>query len=169
MACRPLSTFAKWYVRKLKVFELIQGNHSVAVDETHLWDLLFHQITPPPIWSSQHLIRMGFPNSSLEHTWCACHFKEIHHGYICPGCKTTVCGLPVDCPTCGLSLVSSPSLARSYHHLFPIPIFNESEHGNCMVCQKGGHQYSCPICSESFCSDCDIYIHDFLHVCPGCP
>ena len=28
--------------------------------------------------------------------------------------------------------------------------------------------YSCPKCSQRFCLDCDLYIHETLHNCPGC-
>jgi hypothetical protein len=31
----------------------------------------------------------------------------------------------VECKACGLTLVSAPHLARSYHHLFPLPAFKE--------------------------------------------
>jgi transcription initiation factor TFIIH subunit 2 len=33
--------------------------------------------------------------------------------------------LPCSCHVCGLTLVSSPHLARSYHHLFPVKAFSE--------------------------------------------
>ena len=33
--------------------------------------------------------------------------------------------LPTACHVCGLTLVSSPHLARSYHHLFPVRPFQE--------------------------------------------
>lgn len=33
--------------------------------------------------------------------------------------------LPCECHVCGLTLVSSPHLARSYHHLFPVKGFGE--------------------------------------------
>ena len=33
--------------------------------------------------------------------------------------------LPCSCHICGLTLVSSPHLARSYHHLFPVRAFPE--------------------------------------------
>lgn len=31
----------------------------------------------------------------------------------------------MQCHVCGLSLVASPHLARSYHHLFPVKPFSE--------------------------------------------
>ena len=46
-------------------------------------------------------------------------------GYTCPRCKARVGELPSSCHVCGLSLVSSPHLARSYHHLFPVKPFAE--------------------------------------------
>uniref|UniRef100_A0A8D0G3M5 VWFA domain-containing protein n=1 Tax=Sphenodon punctatus TaxID=8508 RepID=A0A8D0G3M5_SPHPU len=46
-------------------------------------------------------------------------------GYFCPQCRAKYCELPVECKTCGLTLVSAPHLARSYHHLFPLDAFQE--------------------------------------------
>lgn len=31
-----------------------------------------------------------------------------------------------------------------------------------------GIRVSCPKCKQHFCLDCDIYIHESLHNCPGC-
>lgn len=41
------------------------------------------------------------------------------------GCRARVSELPGACHVCALTLVSSPHLARSYHHLFPVPPFAE--------------------------------------------
>ena len=52
-------------------------------------------------------------------------------GHTCPSlpslsvCTARVGELPSQCHVCGLSLVSSPHLARSYHHLFPVKPFAE--------------------------------------------
>jgi transcription factor Ssl1 len=40
-------------------------------------------------------------------------------------CHAKYCELPVECKACGLTLVSAPHLARSYHHMFPLTIFIE--------------------------------------------
>ena len=40
-------------------------------------------------------------------------------------CKARVVDLPCSCHVCGLTLISSPHLARSYHHLFPVRAFTE--------------------------------------------
>ena len=46
-------------------------------------------------------------------------------GFTCPRCKARVVDLPSTCHVCGLTLVSSSQLARSYHHLFPVKPFVE--------------------------------------------
>lgn len=118
--------------------------------------------------------------------------------------------------------VSSPHLARSYHHLFPVPQFDEisaaaaaeaaaaatptplstaengagnrsaaglgtgggtggrsspspspapSSYAACAGCLRDLAElprYQCPECKSAFCLDCDMYVHDSLHNCPGC-
>ncbi|XP_067016583.1 general transcription factor IIH subunit 2-like [Acropora muricata] len=103
-------------------------------------------------------------------------------GYFCPQCKSKYCDLPVECKDCGLTLVSAPHLARSYQHLFPLAQFTEidltvveyEQHQSlrlCFACRRELTEkvaYSCPQCGQVFCVDCDIFIHDSLHSCPGC-
>lgn len=95
-------------------------------------------------------------------------------GFQCPICSSVVCTLPIDCPVCSLVLVSSASLARSYHHLFPVSAFEVEERisakeakNGCLVCQDSVAA-KCTKCKSIFCADCDTYIHEQLHVCPGC-
>ena len=40
-------------------------------------------------------------------------------------CRARVVELPCSCHICGLTLVSSPHLERSYHHLVPVRAFSE--------------------------------------------
>lgn len=40
-----------------------------------------------------------------------------------------------------------------------------STHKACLVCPQ---VFSCPSCLGVFCVDCDLFIHDSLHCCPGC-
>lgn len=98
-------------------------------------------------------------------------------GYFCPQCRAKYCELPVECKICGLTLVSAPHLARSYHHLFPLDAFQEiplEEYKGerfCYGCQgelKDQHVYVCTVCRNVFCVDCDVFVHDSLHCCPGC-
>ena len=117
------TTFSSFYV-------ILTGNYGVLLDESHYKQLLYLNISPPPLYTSYKvasLIRMGFPLRCIfdKLTLCVCHQKSLSLGYTCPQCSSIVCDIPMDCPICSLSLVSSPFLARSYHHLFPIPMFKE--------------------------------------------
>lgn len=113
-------------------------------------------------------------------------------GYQCPQCKSKVCNLPTLCPVCGLMLILSTHLARSYHHLVPLAQFKEVpvapvyDSEFCFGCQlkfpdgvKAGTQkgslesmissrYRCKRCEKSFCINCDVFVHEVLHACPGC-
>ncbi|MBA0615451.1 hypothetical protein Godav_015588 [Gossypium davidsonii] len=169
------------------------GTYSVALDESHFKELILEHAPPPPAiaeFAVANLIKMGFPQRAAEGSIsiCSCHKEaKVGAGYTCPRCKARACELPTECCVCGLTLVSSPHLARSYHHLFPIAPFDEvtSSHlnnpncklqRNCFGCQqslldpgnKPGPAVVCPKCKRYFCLDCDIYIHESLHNCPGC-
>ena len=75
------------------------------------------------------LLMMGFPSRALAArdrlAVCACHNKPSREGYACTRCRSKVCRLPAECPACGLTLILSTHLARSYHHLFPLRIWAE--------------------------------------------
>ncbi|XVE59787.1 hypothetical protein DITRI_Ditri05aG0075200 [Diplodiscus trichospermus] len=169
------------------------GTYSVALDESHFKELILEHAPPPPAiaeFAIANLIKMGFPQRAAEGSMsiCSCHKEaRVGAGYTCPRCKARVCELPTECRVCGLTLVSSPHLARSYHHLFPIAPFDEVPPShfndpsnklqrNCFGCQqsllnpgnKPGLSVMCPKCKRCFCLDCDIYIHESLHNCPGC-
>ncbi|KAJ2556697.1 hypothetical protein EV175_001827 [Coemansia sp. RSA 1933] len=148
--------------------------------------------------ASSDMIQMGFPikaSSAQVPTPCACHHELSFAGYICPRCKAKVCSLPTDCDVCGLPLVSAPHLARSYHHMFPEENYEETpgdhpgEDPACFACgaqwidsaavhqqldphgsSSGGGtgRFKCPRCRHEFCLDCDIFVHETLHNCPGC-
>nr|KAJ3422521.1 hypothetical protein HK105_007690 [Polyrhizophydium stewartii] len=222
----------------------VVGTYGVVMNDAHYKELLFDHIPPPALavaqQSQSNIIQMGFP---IVRTFdlpvlCICHQRPIRRGHICPRCAATICEIPTDCCICSLTLVSSPSLARSYHHLFPVPAFVEvpaaaaaSAHppapAECFCClapfakQRGpddaysldangtanGHgaagsatsataphrpgpsaaagagslaaatgaaalappsRFACPLCKTQVCLECDVYIHDVLHNCPGC-
>ncbi|NXA21198.1 TF2H2 factor, partial [Ibidorhyncha struthersii] len=169
------------------------GTYHVVIDESHYKELLMHHISPPPASSSSEcsLIRMGFPQhtiASLSDQDAKPSFSMVQlennsepgltlGGYFCPQCRAKYCELPVECKICGLTLVSAPHLARSYHHLFPLDAFQEvplEEYQGeryCQGCQgemKDQNVYICRVCQNAFCVDCDLFIHDSLHCCPGC-
>lgn len=124
------------------------SHYRVALDESHLLELLLSATTPPatappppPTSNSQNglsaatrshhgqpgLLLMGFPSRVRAQTpaYCACHSRPVRDAYACTRCAARVCRLPSECPACGLTLVLSTHLARSYHHLFPLRNWRE--------------------------------------------
>ena len=110
------------------------GTFGVAMDEGHFKDLLF-EIIPPPAQQnaagagagagkmSADLMMMGFPQrlpDTAPAALCVCHAQMRAAGFLCPRCGARLCDAPTDCDVCGLMIVSSPHLARSYHNLFPV-------------------------------------------------
>jgi transcription initiation factor TFIIH subunit 2 len=178
---------------ELRLFQRIAeetgGTSRVALSEHHLRDLLLEHTKPVPSAADDgsarqsQLIRMGFPSRVVHEeyaTFCACHQELRHGGYLCPQCGAKSCELPATCPVCGLSLLSSAHLARSYHHLFPVPSFTEVETtsngggsgggGECAGCALAlsGSCFRCSRCRQIFCDDCEAFIHETLHNCPSC-
>ncbi|QRW08258.1 suppressor of stem-loop protein 1 [Ceratobasidium sp. AG-Ba] len=119
------------------------GKFGVAMNEGHFKDLLFEHIPPPAhrgapknndpgvpprqvasLNPTADLMMMGFPTRlppTSAPTLCVCHPSRLRaEGFICPRCSAKLCEVPTDCDVCGLMVVSSPHLARSYHHLFPV-------------------------------------------------
>ncbi|EJU04067.1 TFIIH basal transcription factor complex subunit SSL1 [Dacryopinax primogenitus] len=182
------------------------GVFGVALNEGHYKDLLF-ELVPPPADKSpvsrlaaqagegqSELMQMGFPTrlpATAPPSLCVCHSRLRSEGYICPRCNSKVCDVPTDCDICGLMIVSSPHLARSYHHLFPAPAYKAvleldgKEASACHACSlpfpttaraplqteegMSPHgRYRCPKCKHDFDAECDLFVHDVLHVCPGC-
>lgn len=103
----------------------------ISIWQAHLKELILEHAPPPPAiaeFAISNLIKMGFPQRAGEGVCsiCSCHKEaKFGGGYTCPRCKARVCELPTECRICGLTLVSSPHLARSYHHLFPITPFDD--------------------------------------------
>ncbi|KAF8608732.1 TFIIH basal transcription factor complex, subunit SSL1 [Ceratobasidium sp. AG-I] len=199
--------------------EKTDGKFGVAMNEGHFKDLLFEHIPPPAhraapktsevgVPSSQSkvslnpsadLMMMGFPTRlppTSAPTLCVCHPSRLRaEGFLCPRCSAKLCEVPTDCDVCGLMVVSSPHLARSYHHLFPVRAYlainelaaDENAAGACQGCTiqfraDASHsvpaavndgisvlgRYRCPECKHDFCDECDVFVHESLHVCPGC-
>lgn len=183
------------------------GTYVVALNEQHFRDALSNHVVPPPTTTRQvsaSLIRMGFPSlRSLQTPAPFCNNPSVKGrlGYNCPRCTAWLSDMPAECTLCALTLVSSPHLARSYHHLFPVPTFFslESFHPNnalpshrtrpqveaevdtlrarkslrctgCSIVLRKDNNLIliCPACLGTFCTDCDIFVHDSLHHCPGC-
>ncbi|CEJ62084.1 Putative Component of the core form of RNA polymerase transcription factor TFIIH (Eurofung) [Penicillium brasilianum] len=173
--------------------------YGVALHEQHLRELLMDVTTPLATQkqSANSLLMMGFPSRTVEPTpsLCACHSKPSRGGYLCSRCGSKVCSLPAECPSCGLTLILSTHLARSYHHLFPLMNWVEvpwrrASSTACFACglpfpavppedqwsatethAKGmsvSSRYQCTACQNHFCIDCDLFAHEVVHNCPGC-
>ncbi|KAB8265472.1 Ssl1-like-domain-containing protein, partial [Aspergillus pseudonomiae] len=176
--------------------------YGVALNEQHFRELLMDVTTPPATYSQKQsassLLMMGFPSRTVEGSpsLCACHSRPSCGGYLCSRCSSKVCGLPAECPSCGLTLILSTHLARSYHHLFPlinwveVPWQRASRSSVCFACGiafppvpikdewqmtesqvKGtsvSSRYECTACENHFCIDCDLFAHEVVHNCPGC-
>lgn len=154
--------------------------------------------------ASNQVILSNFPQL------CACHLSQADEesselvqlqntaleilsvsnsaGYKCPQCNSRVCHLPTTCPVCGLMLILSTHLARSYHHLVPLAAFEEVpvstnyQKQHCYGCllrfpegsaglaelTQTSSRYRCGKCRNDFCIDCDVFVHESLHNCPGC-
>ncbi|EXJ91649.1 transcription initiation factor TFIIH subunit 2 [Capronia epimyces CBS 606.96] len=173
------------------------SNYGVVLHEQHFRELLMAVTTPPVTNEStkaaSSLLMMGFPSRTVEDhpSLCACHTKPSRDGYLCSRCSTKVCSLPSECPVCGLTLILSTHLARSYHHLFPlvnwleVPWSQAYRSKACFACLKpfpvappreqwetlksaSSSRYECPVCHHHFCIDCDLFAHEVVHNCPGC-
>ena len=169
-----------------RLTELTGGMYGVALSESHAEELLLAHAPPPPALegsAASSLVQMGFPQRAPLQAegdeaeagggtfFCAGEAGA----FACPRCRGRVAELPSACPLCRLTLISSPHLARSYHHLFPVQLFEETilgafEGGACHGCAAPfeGVKLTCPRCAQHFCFHCDSHIHESLHVCPGC-
>ncbi|XP_012251418.1 general transcription factor IIH subunit 2 [Athalia rosae] len=189
--CSVIGLAAELYVCK-RLATATGGEHGVVLDDKHYKEQLSIHVDPPAAATrlDSALVKMGFPHHALHSTtetpmtMCMCHVESsedesrlVTAGYLCPQCLSKHCELPVECRACGLTLVSAPHLARSYHHLFPVENYKEVPYEGsptiCSGCRKPFTQldkkvYMCGKCSQGFCLDCEIFIHETLHTCPGC-
>eukprot|EP01127_Copromyxa_protea_P014885 TRINITY_DN4215_c0_g2_i1.p2 TRINITY_DN4215_c0_g2~~TRINITY_DN4215_c0_g2_i1.p2 ORF type:complete len:391 (-),score=41.86 TRINITY_DN4215_c0_g2_i1:179-1351(-) len=210
IVCSIIGLAAEVYLCK-QISSKTKGEYRVIKNEQHFTSLLEGHIQPPKILQEAEektpttFIEMGFPTKFLalspeqEATMnfipCPCHKKPQQPPFcFCPRCKVKQCSLPTTCTVCGLTLVSSSDLSQSYHHLFPVPIFDILEvmdvedeedailtlleetrktapsNTKCHSCASTPKDYvaACPSCAKFFCLPCDNFIHDVLHNCPGC-
>lgn len=201
--CSAVGLAAELYILKTLTART-SGTYTVALNEPHFEELLSAHVSPPPTTVKQttaSLIRMGFPILKHAQPRPFVNNPQIRGktGYECPRCESWVSDVPSECTLCGLILVSSPHLARSYHHLFPVAKYISSEdappeltsralnreasymdsdesqlrESQCYGCLKGlrsscGLLLICPRCARVFCIECDVFVHDSLHHCPGC-
>lgn len=200
-------------------------------------------------------VYMGFPkrtfDGSASYGFDGNSIQLFSTAYICPRCFNRTSEIPTQCCVCKVQLNSSSHIARSHHHLFPVPNFDEiavtssilhlnnSNNMNnssnlnnsmnnamsndkktvngllygyrqteiihqkdlgknidnnnlieatisveyeekdflgllshCKGCFEEFNSTSlvmqCPTCEHMFCIECDLFIHNSLHNCPGC-
>jgi len=159
------------------------GYFGVSLNADHLHDLIMAHAPPPPLSedaTKSSLVQMGFPQK--KHVGQDALVVGTPGDYVCPRCSGRVDELPSQCAVCRLTLVSSPHLARSYHHLFPVKAFKElsadyqaqaaSAALYCEACLAPigdlTSASTCEDCAKIFCFTCDVYIHEKLHNCPFC-
>jgi transcription factor Ssl1 len=132
-----IATSAEVFICR-QIAELTGGTFSVAMDGLHLAELLQKHTVPPAdllsVQDSQasiqtEFIRMGFPRLSFsDHRLLGYEGKHLGRfavGYHCPRCYTRASDIPTKCAVCQLQLNSSSHIARSFHHLFPVPAYIE--------------------------------------------
>ena len=119
-----------------KLADLTSGNMGVCLNQQHFRDWLLAQCTPLPTNKSGNapkgceMILMGFPSRISQEVATLVHAGRqktllARTAFTCPQCQGKNLELPTDCAVCGLKLVLAPHLARSFHHLFPVPTFVE--------------------------------------------
>jgi transcription initiation factor TFIIH subunit 2 len=202
--CSVICLAAEVYVCN-RLAQLTGGSFSVCLDGHHLRELLMAHVTPPPELRNRPLMTtkfvfLGFPKRIYNQTPVPCQdgsrlVVQAGNSFQCPRCKVRNTQLPIQCHVCGLQLYSSSHIARSYHHMFPVPNFIELSHDvaakssssedmivngtgivantSCAGCNETliadkSLRLECPKCNSLFCVECDIFIHDSLHNCPVC-
>ncbi|WFD33224.1 hypothetical protein MCUN1_000037 [Malassezia cuniculi] len=195
------------------------GEMGVVMNEDHYEELLQKFVPPrvlaqgaPSAEDAAGLLVMGFPRRlpfNAPASLCACHGRVVSKsaadddgdpaGYTCPRCLARVCQVPTDCPICGITIVMSTHLARSYHHLFPVENYvplgwdmvSADSPAACFSCSvpfpkmptqgadaesappldaaaiAPSSRYRCPRCRREFCLECDAFVQEQLHLCPG--
>lgn len=161
----------------------------MVLNRDHLRSLLFAHIPPLPASKSssssskvkaqsRKWIHMGFPQQRYDSypSLCACHEELRYGGFHCPKCLAKFCELPTECKVCALTLVSSPHLARSYHHLFPVksyiqlPDDTEEEQAAAARATPTSTPTSTPSrCPPSSCRSCCRSLVSAEHLRTQCP
>lgn len=177
--CSVIGVSAELFVCK-QLAKITNGSYDVVLDADHFELLLSQHTVPPPSTKASecNAIRVAFPPHATikERSFCVCHPMSAplstSRGFLCEQCGARHCSLPAECRICRLTLVSAPQLARAFRHLVPLPAFTSVPvtDGECMACEHplSGEGFACKSCGAIFCFECDILLHESLHVCPNC-
>ncbi|ETN83854.1 hypothetical protein RB195_009698 [Necator americanus] len=177
--CSVIGLSAELFVCK-QLAKITNGRYDIVLDTDHMEMLLYQHTAPPPSTKAAecNAIRVAFPPhvSIKERSFCVCHPMSsplsTTRGFLCEQCGARHCSLPAECRVCRLTLVAAPQLARAFRHLLPLPAFVPTpvSEGECMACERPLTEegFACKSCAGLFCFDCDILLHESLHVCPNC-
>ncbi|EOD08413.1 hypothetical protein EMIHUDRAFT_68255 [Emiliania huxleyi CCMP1516] len=168
------------------------GEYGVALSQPHLRELLLRLLPPRPdkLAPTNSLVKVGFPSrvppgGAPALTYSAGSSKpevRADGGFACPQCGVLHAELPTECPVCALKLLSATDLSKTYHHLFPLPLFKQQLGPPAALCFGCGealpaaarnaapatHGFTCGACGAAFCEHCDALLHESLHACPSC-
>ncbi|EME31302.1 transcription initiation factor TFIIH subunit H2 isoform 2 [Galdieria sulphuraria] len=129
--CNVIGMAAELYILKYLAART-HGSYFVCMNESHLLELLEDFVVPSALIENNTktaLVRMGFPTLKAYKEPKVCLNDKVlrNQVFVCPRCECCYGEIPIECVLCGLILVSSSQLARSYHHLFPVANFHELE------------------------------------------
>ena len=184
--CSVVGMGGEVYVLR-KMADTTGGVHHIAMDSDHYRMLINAHKSPPALEKNKFSnlafpMKVGFPQKVDGSKWDVDPktMSIFNGGYECPTCKTRNDGsLPLACYVCGLNLLSSPHIARSYHHLRKVPEFVEiekeegEEMGACMCCNTSllasrDLRYRCVKCGGMYAAACRDFVVEQLFNCAGC-
>ncbi|CAI4231135.1 unnamed protein product [Auanema sp. JU1783] len=176
--CSVIGLSAEIFVCK-QLSKVTNGRYDIVLDPDHMELLMSNHTTPPPSMKSTECsaVRVGFPPHAAinVNSFCQCHpltQPVSDRGFLCEQCGARHCSLPAECRICKLTLVAAPQLARAFRHLLPLPAFQSVtiEEDECAGCEQPItlEGFACKNCSHVFCFDCDLLLHESLHICPRC-
>jgi len=151
-----------------RVAEYSNGVFVVPLDCFHL-EVVLGQFTEPQecLEPTSSLVRLGFPVLEQRLALCMCHLRLESGVYECPECRTYVCAVPVECPICGLRLVSPLDISRSLYFMYPLKPFVPVEGGQCRKCGREA-KWRCGDCNSQVCLECERKMREELTFCIFC-
>ncbi|KAL4250693.1 General transcription and DNA repair factor IIH [Abortiporus biennis] len=152
------------------------GQFGVAMNEGHFKDLLFELIPPPAQRAvaraggagttnpAADLMMMGFPTRlpntsppSLCQKFATFQRIVIFVPYQAVSTLEGSVNPSANCHGCGTPFKDAPVATGS-----------GSGGANHTEGMSPYGRYRCPDCSNDFCTECDVFVHDVVHSCPGC-
>lgn len=151
-----------------KISAFTNGVFSVPQDSNH-FEIILNKFTEPLEYleSTSCLVKLGFPELIGGVGICNCHLKFETNLYECPVCKSFICKLPSQCPTCDTQLVSPIDISKSYYFMYPLKPFDTADSGVCRKCNELA-KCSCSDCKSLYCPNCARFIREELQFCIYC-